>query len=329
MLFSLPSHTPSPQHELPVGGTKPGSQSTGQPVAFSRDSHTPFPQHPLLHPPPLHWQSAEQEKQFSPLALPAQIASPQVPPVPLMQSAGHVVQSSPGSQVPLPQSVQSLSLAGVQPAGQHPSPFTHSVIGSFEQFAEQAPGLLHVSVVQALASLQSASAEQTGAVHVPPQQTPPVQTVSSGTAIFEHEAEHVPELLQVSVVHSLASLQSAPLEQTGTEHVPAQQTPPVQAVLSSTTLFEQEAEQVPGLLHVSVVHSFASLQSASAEHVSTAQVPAQQTPPLQTVLSGTEVFWQTPPTQASSVHSFKSSQSAAAVLTVHSGPSNPQIWVQI
>ena len=57
-------------------------------------------------------------------------------------------------------------------------------IGVFEHEAAQKPALLHTSVVQASASLQSESNEQAGVVQDPPQQTPVLHTVSSATASF-------------------------------------------------------------------------------------------------------------------------------------------------
>jgi hypothetical protein len=79
------------------------------------------------------------------------------------------------------------------------------------------------------------------------------------------EAPQVPALLQVSMVQTLLSLQLASAEQAGAAHLPEQQTPPVQAVLSATFECEQEALGVPGFRQTSLVHSLESLQSVSEE----------------------------------------------------------------
>jgi hypothetical protein len=89
-----------PQQVLPDGGSNPGSQSTGQLLAFSPLlPQKPSPQQ-ALHPGPAQRQSGLQVKQSSPLAEPEQMPSPQNPPVVLKQSIGQLSQSSPDSQVP-------------------------------------------------------------------------------------------------------------------------------------------------------------------------------------------------------------------------------------
>lgn len=78
--------------------------------------------------------------------------------------------------------------------------------------------------------------------------------------MFEHDAAQVLPLVHVSVEHTSASSQSALMLQTGFVHEPPQQMVPpvVHAVSFGTALLLHDAVQVPPLLHVSAVHSFAS-----------------------------------------------------------------------
>jgi len=191
---SLPSHVPSPQHEFPDGGTNPASQSTGQLLAFSPlFPQNPSPQH-ALHPGPAQRQSVEHEKQSSPFADPAQIPSPQNPPLPLKQSFGQLLQSSPASQVP-----SSLHTSGSQfpLAGLHDSPPGHET-GSF---AHPLP-VSQLSVVHKSPSSQSIGSF---AQPVPKSQLSAVQASlsSQSTGVLEQEPP-----LQVFTVHASPSSQS-------------------------------------------------------------------------------------------------------------------------
>jgi len=80
-------------------------------------------------------------------------------------------QVSPGSTTPLPQKgEQSLSVAVVHPAGQHPSPSLHSVIGWNVQVTLQLSGdPVIMSIVQLLPSLHSVG-------QLPSQVSPPSMT---------------------------------------------------------------------------------------------------------------------------------------------------------
>jgi hypothetical protein len=128
------------------------------------------------------------------------------------------------------------------------------------QLAAQVPGLLQASAVQLWPSSQSASPSQAGAEQEPPQHKPdpPPQEVSSATGAFRHAAPQVKALVQLSVVHSLPSSQSAVPLQAGAAHEPAQQrpVPPPQEVSSATSV----CSQLPAL-QVSLVHSLPSSQS--------------------------------------------------------------------